>query len=57
MLKGKLDVEINGKVVSVGPKEILGVKRNVPHKVIGGRGPIEEFSLRVPSVEDKRLVK
>jgi len=57
VLKGKLDVEINREIVSVGPKEILGVKRNVQHRVVGGKGLIEEFSLRVPSVEDKKVIK
>jgi mannose-6-phosphate isomerase-like protein (cupin superfamily) len=57
VLKGKLIIEVNGRELGIGPREILGVRANVPHRVIGGRGPIEEFSLRMPSVEDKKLVE
>lgn len=57
VLGGRLEIEIEGQIVKVGPRAILGVRKGVPHRVIGGRGPIEEFTVRVPSIEDKQSVK
>lgn len=53
VLRGKIRMEVRGTIVEVGPREILGVRANVPHRVIGGEGPIEQFSVRAPSIEDK----
>ncbi|MFQ6074508.1 MAG: cupin domain-containing protein [Candidatus Bathyarchaeia archaeon] len=53
VLRGSLKIRVGGQVVSVGPREVLGVKANTPHRIIGGEGPIEEFSVRTPSIQDK----
>ena len=54
VLKGRLKVQVGGAIVTVGPREILGVKPRVPHAVLGGEGPVEEFTIRAPSLRDKK---
>lgn len=52
-MRGKLKIQVGNHILSIGPREILGVKANTPHRIIGGEGPIEEFSIRTPSIQDK----
>lgn len=48
VLEGRLDLEVNGYPVFVEPYQLVGVRANVPHQIIGGQAPIMNFLLRVP---------
>ena len=48
VLQGRLDLEIDGSLVHVGPGHLLGVKPGAIHVVVGGQAPVDTFFLRVP---------
>ncbi len=48
VLQGRLDLLVCGRPVSVAPYELVGVRANVPHQVIGGQAPITNFLIRLP---------
>jgi len=48
VLQGRLDVLIHGSPVSIEPYQLVGVRANVSHQVIGGQAPITNFLIRVP---------
>lgn len=56
LLQGRLHVLVDGVVLRLKPYEVLMIKPNVSHAVVGGTGPIEHFVLRMPSVEDRQVV-
>lgn len=56
VLQGRLDLEVDGQVVSVQPDALLGVKPGVVHGVIGGREPIDTFFIRVPGGRGDKTV-
>ena len=56
LLHGELEFYIAGARLTLQPHELLVVLPGVPHAVIGGRGRIEHFGIRAPSVNDKQVV-
>ena len=54
VLEGELRLLIDGAVFTLRPYEALLVRPEVPHAVVGGRGPIEHFVLRMPAYDDRR---
>lgn len=56
VLQGELRLLIDGTVFTLRPYEALLVRPQVPHAVVGGRGPIEHFVLRMPACDDRQSV-
>jgi len=48
VLQGRLDLLVNGFPVTIEPYQLVGVRANVPHQIIGGQVPIMNFLIRVP---------
>jgi mannose-6-phosphate isomerase-like protein (cupin superfamily) len=48
VLQGRLDFLINGYPVTATPNQLVGVRANVPHQIVGGQAPIMNFLIRVP---------
>lgn len=53
VLQGELSLLVNGSVLTVRPYEVVLVRPEVPHAMVGGRGPIEHFVLRMPACDDR----
>ncbi len=56
LLQGELRILVAGVLVSLKPKEILLVRPQVPHAIVGGEGPIEHIGIRAPAYRDKQPV-
>ena len=56
LLQGKLRILVAGVLVSLKPKEILLVRPQVPHAIVGGEGPIKHIGIRAPAYRDKQPV-
>jgi len=56
LLHGELRVLVGEALVTVRPLEMLMVKPNTPHAVLGGQGPIEHFGFRAPAPDDRRTI-
>lgn len=56
LVKGQLDLIVNNFRITLQPNEILMVKPNVPHAIIGGADKIEYFGIRAPALDDKQVV-
>jgi mannose-6-phosphate isomerase-like protein (cupin superfamily) len=56
LIVGELSFVIGSQVLSLRGGELLLVRPQVPHAIIGGRGPIEHFGIRAPAPPDKRPV-
>jgi len=56
LLKGQMNLVVGRVGITLQPNEILFVKPNVPHAVIGGAGSIEYFGIRAPALHDKQVV-
>ena len=56
LLRGTLRFYVDDQIYSLNPREILGVQKGVPHAVVDGKGPIEHFSFRAPSREDRKSI-
>jgi len=56
LLHGELHQRVASAVVCLRASELLMVRPDVPHAILGGTGPIEHFGIRAPAVEDRRLV-
>jgi len=56
VVHGSLALEVGGQTVSVPAGHLLGVKAGTSHRVVGGQGPIESFSIRVPGNKDDKVV-
>jgi mannose-6-phosphate isomerase-like protein (cupin superfamily) len=54
--QGELRLLIDEAVFTLRPDEALLVRPHVPHAVVGGRGPIEHFVLRMPAHDDRESV-
>ena len=52
--QGELRLLVDGSVFTLRPYEALLVRPEVPHAVVGGRGPIEHFVLRMPACDDRK---
>ncbi|GAF94042.1 unnamed protein product, partial [marine sediment metagenome] len=56
ILKGEARIKVEDEIITVGPREIIGIKPKVIHQYLGGKCPIEEFVIRTPSIDDKVVV-
>lgn len=56
LLNGQLNLFINDFRITLFPREILVVRPDVPHAVLGGEGEIEYFGIRTPALSDKQVV-
>ena len=54
LLHGRLLFLIGETALNLHPGELLLVRSNVPHAIIGGSGRIEHFGLRAPAVDDRQ---
>ncbi len=48
VLKGRIDLEVNGASLPVLPGWMVGVRAGTPHRIAGVETPVENFILRVP---------
>jgi hypothetical protein len=53
---GELHLLVDGSFFTLKPGEVLMVKPQIPHAVVGGGGPIEHFVLRTPAVDDRQTM-
>jgi mannose-6-phosphate isomerase-like protein (cupin superfamily) len=56
VIQGSLALEVRGQTVFVPAGHLLGVKAGTSHRVVGGQGPIESFSIRMPGNKDDKVV-
>jgi mannose-6-phosphate isomerase-like protein (cupin superfamily) len=56
LFQGELRLLVDGGVFTLRPREVLMLKPQVPHAIVGGDGPIEHFVLRMPAPDDRRTV-
>lgn len=56
VIRGGLALEVGSQIVSVPAGHLLGIKAGTSHRVVGGQGPIESFSIRVPGGENDKVV-
>jgi len=56
LVQGRLRILVAETLVSLKPKEILMVKPQVPHAIVGGEGFIEHIGIRAPAKRDKQLL-
>jgi mannose-6-phosphate isomerase-like protein (cupin superfamily) len=54
VFQGELRLWVDGSVFTLGPHETLLVRPHVPHSIVGRRGPIEHFVLRMPAYDDRQ---
>src|SRR5262245_885001 len=54
--QGALNFIVADMTLTLRPKEILMIKPNIPHAIIGGTGLIEHFGIRAPALNDKRVL-
>jgi mannose-6-phosphate isomerase-like protein (cupin superfamily) len=54
--QGTLRFWIAGLSLSLRAKELLMVRPQVPHAIVGGDGPIEHFGIRAPALADRQSV-
>lgn len=56
LFQGELQLLVAGSLFTLKPREVLMVKPQVPHAVVGGSGPIEHFVVRMPAPDDRQTV-
>jgi mannose-6-phosphate isomerase-like protein (cupin superfamily) len=56
LFNGQMHLIIEDFCLTLQPNEILMVKPNVSHAVVGGIGKIEYFGIRTPALDDKHVV-
>jgi mannose-6-phosphate isomerase-like protein (cupin superfamily) len=56
LLAGKLIFLVGESLLTLQANELLMVRRQVPHAIVGGDGRIEHFGLRAPARNDKQVV-
>lgn len=56
VVRGRLDLELDGEVVSVLPGHLLGVGPGAVHGVVGGQEPLDTFFFRVPGGRGDKTV-
>lgn len=54
VLRGALVVEVEGEVITVGPREFCCFPRGVYHAILEVHPPVETLMIRAPSVADKQ---
>lgn len=52
---GMLKFSIADQLISLKPNEIMMIKAQVPHAIVGGEGPISHIGIRAPSLKDKQI--
>ncbi|MCJ7626133.1 MAG: cupin domain-containing protein [Anaerolineaceae bacterium] len=52
---GMLKFYIADQMISLNPNEIIMIKANVPHAIVGGEGSISHIGIRAPSLKDKHI--
>ncbi|QEE15578.2 cupin domain-containing protein [Promethearchaeum syntrophicum] len=57
VLQGELWVIVDEIAVILKEKSILLVQPGIFHSVIGGKGLIQHFGMKIPSMEDKKIIK
>lgn len=57
VLKGALDVEINGQVHRIGPREFCCFPSGQWHSIVYVEVPVETLMIRAPSINDKVYLK
>ena len=53
VLKGSLEVEVEGERMTVGPDELCAFPAGVPHWIVNVHPPVESLMIRAPSIADK----
>jgi len=53
VLQGTLLLDVEGKRITVGPRQFCCFPRGVYHSIIEVHPPVESLMIRAPSVEDK----
>jgi mannose-6-phosphate isomerase-like protein (cupin superfamily) len=53
--RGVLKFWIADQLISLMPDEIIMIKAEVPHAIVGGEGPISHIGVRAPSLKDKQI--
>ena len=56
LLQGELRFVVADSLVTLKPQEILMVRPQVPHAIVGGQGRIEHFGIRAPAPDDKQTI-
>jgi mannose-6-phosphate isomerase-like protein (cupin superfamily) len=56
LFEGEPRLLLDGSVFTLRPYEALLVQPEVPHSVVGGKGPIEHFVLRTPASNDRHSI-
>jgi mannose-6-phosphate isomerase-like protein (cupin superfamily) len=56
VIRGSLALEVGGQIVFVPAGHLLGIKAGTSHCVVGGQGPIESFSIRMPGNKNDKVV-
>jgi len=56
LLHGELWLLVAGSLLALKAEEILMIRPDVPHAIVGGEGWIEHFGIRAPAPSDKRTV-
>lgn len=56
LFQGELQLLVAGSVFTLKAREVLSVRPQVPHAVVGGDGPIEHFVIRMPGFDDRQTV-
>ena len=55
LFRGKLELLVDGSMLTLRPYEVLSVRPETPHAVVGGDGPIEHFVIRMPALDDRQI--
>jgi mannose-6-phosphate isomerase-like protein (cupin superfamily) len=55
LLHGNLILLVGKEVVTLQPREILMIRPQTPHAIVGGEGLIEHLGIRTPALDDKRI--
>jgi mannose-6-phosphate isomerase-like protein (cupin superfamily) len=53
VLSGTIVVEVEGRRVTIGPREFCCFERGVYHAVVEVHPPVETLMIRAPSIQDK----
>jgi mannose-6-phosphate isomerase-like protein (cupin superfamily) len=56
VLEGRLDLRLDGEVVSVLPGHLLGVGPGTVHGIVGGQEPVDTIFFRVPGGRGDKTV-
>jgi len=54
--RGTIHFLVDDMAMTLHGPELLLIKPQVPHAIIGGEGPIEHFGIRAPGLQDKQVV-